>query len=61
MFGCKDVFFILLCSQIDLIDALLLYEQILHVIWDDTCLLCNRIGNKSSILVHEMILYVFLR
>ena len=59
MFSCKDVFFILICSQIDLIDALFLHEQILHFIWNDTCLLCNRIGNKSSILVHDMFLYAF--
>ena len=59
MFGCKDVFFILICSQIDLIDALFLHEQILHVIWNETCLLCNRIGNKSGILVHDMFLYAF--
>ena len=59
MFGCKDVFFILLCSQIDLMDALLLHEQILYVIWDETCLLSNRIGNKSSKLLHDIFLYAF--
>ena len=59
LFSYKDVFFILLCSLIDLMDALLLHEQILHVIWDETCLLCNRIGNKSRKHLHDTFLYAF--
>ena len=35
------------------------HELILHIVWDETCLLCNHIDNMGSIVLHEMILYAF--